>query len=245
MEDPLVHASHDCGHEHFTGRGGWLRAGVMGATDGLVSIAGLMMGVSGTVSDQKTLLISGFAGMVAGALSMAVGEYISVSSTRDLQIADVAKERREQERSPESRAHELDELTEIYVKRGLSLGLARQVAEELSRDIDSAVVAHARDELGIDVEDMDNPLEAMFSSLLAFIVGAAFPLLAGIPFSEFTVRTAAVLMSSCVGLLIMGAIGGKLGGANPSAGAARVFVGGALAMGITFGLGKAVGVVLD
>mmetsp|Transcript_46777 Transcript_46777/g.118385 ORF Transcript_46777/g.118385 Transcript_46777/m.118385 type:complete len:153 (+) Transcript_46777:180-638(+) len=120
---------HECGHEHASGRGNWLRAGVMGATDGLVSTAGLMMGVSGSVTDHKTLVMSGVAGLVAGCLSMAVGEFISVSSARDAELADVEKERQEQLRGHQSRAHELEELTQIYVDRGLSPGLARQVAQ--------------------------------------------------------------------------------------------------------------------
>eukprot|EP00192_Tetraselmis_astigmatica_P019283 CAMPEP_0117674278 /NCGR_PEP_ID=MMETSP0804-20121206/14946_1 /TAXON_ID=1074897 /ORGANISM="Tetraselmis astigmatica, Strain CCMP880" /LENGTH=259 /DNA_ID=CAMNT_0005483123 /DNA_START=148 /DNA_END=927 /DNA_ORIENTATION=+ len=248
LAEPLVaavhHHSHDCGHEHYSNRGGWLRAGVMGATDGLVSTAGLMMGVAGSVSDRETLLISGFAGLVAGALSMAVGEFISVSSTRDSQAADVEKERIEQAKGPAARAAELEELTGIYITRGLSPGLARQVAQELSRDPESTVRAHARDELGIDVEELANPVEAMLSSLLAFIVGACFPLVAAIPFMDYTLRTISVVGSSCVGLLMMGMLSGILGGACPWVGATRVFVGGVMAMAITYGTGTAIGKVL-
>mmetsp|Transcript_12068 Transcript_12068/g.30382 ORF Transcript_12068/g.30382 Transcript_12068/m.30382 type:complete len:218 (-) Transcript_12068:1207-1860(-) len=216
----------------------------MGASDGLVSTAGLMMGIAGSSSDQTTLIMSGVAGLVAGALSMAVGEFISVSSSRDSEEADVEKERIEQVKSPASRRHELTELTQIYVDRGLSPGLAHQVALELSADTEMAVRAHARDELGIDVDAMSNPWQAAFSSLLAFIVGALFPLLASIPFSNYVVRTAAVAVSSCVGLVIMGVIGSLLGGAKPWRGAVRVLVGGILAMGITFGIGAAFGVAL-
>lgn len=218
---------------------------MMGATDGLVSTAGLMMGIAGSVTDQKTVVMSGVAGLVAGCLSMAVGEYISVSSARDAEMADVEKERQEQLRSPTARRYELDELTQIYIDRGLSPVLARQVAEELSSDPELAVKTHARDELGIDVDAMSNPFEAALSSLVAFIVGALFPLLASVPFTDYVARTAAVASSSVVGLLILGVTGSVLGGAKPVIGAMRVLVGGLLAMGVTFGVGKAFGVVLD
>jgi len=235
---------HECGHQHYSNRGGWLRAGVMGASDGLVSTAGLMMGIAGTSTDQKTLVMSGVAGLVAGALSMAVGEFISVSSARDSEEADVEKERQEQIKSPSARQAELEELTQIYVERGVSVELARRVAEELSADTELAVRTHARDELGIDMDAMSNPWEAAFSSLLAFIAGALFPLIASIPFTNYVIRTSAVALSSCVGLLLMGLAGSMLGGAKPWRGAARVLIGGILAMGITYGIGAAFGVVL-
>jgi len=203
------------------------------------------MGVAGSVSDRKTVLVSGFAGLVAGALSMAIGEFISVSSARDSQQADLQKEREEQLKSPEAAARELEELTQIYVDRGLSEDLARQVALELSKDLDSTVRAHARDELGIDMEDLANPWTAMISSLVAFALGACFPLLAAIPFDDYLHRTVCIVASSCVGLVIMGALGSALGGVNMFVGAARVFVGGLMAMGLTFGIGTAFGISMD
>eukprot|EP00775_Hariotina_reticulata_P000676 gene676-974_t len=165
LEAPLVRDADDCErchHEHFSSRTGWLRAFVLGANDGLISVAALMLGV-GAGSDQlHTMQLSGIAALVAGACSMACGEYISVASQKDAEEADIEKERLEQLKGPDARERELDELTQIYVNRGLNEVLARQVAMELSAH--DVVKAHARDELGIDVDDLANPLQASLAS---------------------------------------------------------------------------------
>lgn len=166
---------------------------------------------------------------------MAVGEYISVSSQRDAEQADIEKERQEQAKGPEAQARELDELTDIYQGRGLSYELARRVAEELtSRDV---IRAHARDELGIDLDELANPLQAALASMLAFAVGAGMPLLAGAFISSRLWRIISVALVSSFGLLFFGILGAVLGGAWWLRGAARVLVGGWIAMGITFGFG--------
>jgi len=159
---------------HLSGRAAWLRAAVLGANDGLISTSSLMVGVAAASSGRSAILVAGVAGLTAGALSMAAGEYVSVASQRDTERADVERERRELELAPDN---ELKELTAIYEKRGLSAPLARQVAVELSAG--DALTAHARDELGIDLEAFANPVQASLVSALSFIVGAIAALVAG------------------------------------------------------------------
>ncbi|KAK9901345.1 hypothetical protein WJX75_007573 [Coccomyxa subellipsoidea] len=223
-------------HQHFSQRAPWLRAAVLGANDGLVSVASLMLGVEGGTNELHPVVLAGVAGLVAGALSMAVGEFVSVSSQRDAEEADIEKERKEQAKGPAARAHELEELTAIYEDRGLSHGLARQVAEELTaKDV---IRAHARDELGIDVDDMTNPYQAAASSALAFIVGAGLPLLAAAFIEDPKMRILSVVLVSAFGLTTFGVTGAVLGGAGVLKGGTRVLVGGLVAMGITYGFGR-------
>jgi VIT1/CCC1 family predicted Fe2+/Mn2+ transporter len=227
-------------HQHFSHRAPWLRAFVLGANDGLVSNASLILGVSAAANaDIRAMRVAGVAGLVAGALSMAVGEYISVSSQRDAEEADVEKERQEQAKGPEARARELEELAGIYMARGLSETLAREVARELTaKDV---IRAHARDELGIDLDEMANPLQASVASAVAFSVGAGVPLLAGAFVPGSAGRIGAVVAVTAAMLVAIGSLGAHLGGARIWRGALRVLVGGCLAMGATFGIGAAFG----
>ena len=223
-------------HVHYSHRAPWLRAAVLGANDGLVSTASLMLGVGGGTESLRALVLAGVAGLVAGALSMAVGEYISVSSQRDSEEADVEKERREQEKGPAARAHELAELAEIYEERGLTKDLALAVAKQLTeRDV---IRAHARDELGIDLDDMSNALQAAFASSASFTVGAAVPLLAAAFIQAEVPRLLSLLAAALSTLIVLGATGAALGGAPKWKGALRILIGGGVAMGITYGIGR-------
>lgn len=223
-------------HEHYSHRAPWLRAGVLGANDGLCSVASLMLGVGGGDNNLHTLVLAGVAGLVGGALSMACGEYISVSSQKDAEEADIEKERREQEKGPEARAHELDELTDIYIGRGISPGLARQVAVELTET--DVIKAHARDELGIDLDELANPLQAALASALAFTVGAGIPLLGAAFIRDANYRLVSLVVCSTAGLALFGGIGAWLGGATLIRGGMRVVIGGWLTMGLTYGAGR-------
>jgi VIT1/CCC1 family predicted Fe2+/Mn2+ transporter len=226
-----------CDHEHFSNRAPWLRAMVLGANDGLVSVAALMMGVAGGNADLSFLRLSGVAGLIAGALSMAVGEYVSVSSQRDAEHADIKKEIEEQLKGPEAQARELEELAQIYVSRGVPYHLAFQVAHHLTET--DVIRAHARDELGIDIDDMANPWQAAGVSFLCFGLGATIPLLAGAFLAEQWARILSILLSTTAGLLIFGVLGAYLGGASVTKGALRVVLGGWAALGISYGIGAA------
>jgi vacuolar iron transporter family protein len=230
-------APDDDEHEHYSHRSPWLRAGVLGANDGLVSTASLMLGVGGGSDSLRTLVLAGVAGLVAGALSMAVGEYISMSSQRDAEEADIAKEAAEQAKGPAARARELGELAAIYEARGISPGLARAVAEELSAQ--DVVRAHARDELGIDVDALANPLQAAAASALSFTIGAVIPLLAAAFIQPVGPRFASLITASCVALFSFGVTGAVLGGAPWWRGGLRVLLGGSAAMALTYGIGRA------
>lgn len=234
--EALLQRHEDDEHVHYSHRAPWLRAFVLGANDGLVSVASLMLGVGAASTDLKTMQLSGVAGLVAGALSMACGEYISVASQKDAEEADIEKERAEQLKGPEAQARELEELMHIYIQRGLSPTLARQVAEELTAG--DVVRAHARDELGIDVDDLANPWQASVTSALAFSLGAGLPLLAGAFVLDAFLRMSVVAAASTLGLLLFGALGAWLGGATLWRGALRVLLGGWLAMVLTFGIGR-------
>jgi VIT1/CCC1 family predicted Fe2+/Mn2+ transporter len=226
-------------HLHRSGRAPWLRAMVLGANDGLVSTAALLAGVGAASKDLQTLRLTGTAGLIAGALSMAVGEYVSVASQRDAEAADVHKEVLEQLKGPEARAHELAELAAIYEARGVPPELARAVAVALSEH--DVVRAHARDELGIDVDELARPTQAAVVSFLTFSFGAAIPLLAASFISNDLARALVTLAATTVGLLVFGLLGAYLGGAGLLRGGARVLVGGWLALGITYGIGAAFG----
>jgi len=223
-----------CDHKHYSHRSPWLRAMVLGANDGLISVASLMLGVGAVNNDVKSMVVSGLAGLVAGACSMAIGEFVSVFSQRDSELADVEKERQEHMKGPEAQARELEELTQIYVGRGLSYSLAKKVAEELT--MGDALKAHARDELGIDMDDLSNPMQAAFASAVAFSLGAAIPLLAGSFIVTTKYRIISIVLTSTMALTGFGAIGAKLGGASMTKAAMRVLIGGWIAMLITYGV---------
>jgi len=220
---------------HFTHRIGWLRAAVLGANDGIVSTAALIVGVAAAESSRHATLLAGLAGLVAGAMSMAAGEYISVSSQSDTEKADMARERRELSESPEA---ELAELTGIYEKRGLDHALARQVAEQLTaRD---AFAAHARDELGLTEAQSARPIQAALASALTFSVGAALPLVisALVPAGRLIML---VTVSSLLCLGLLGAVAARAGGASLWRGALRVTFWSALALAITAAVGRLFG----
>ncbi|KAL3679002.1 hypothetical protein R1sor_021958 [Riccia sorocarpa] len=237
--EPQIVAHKDGAHWHYSHRSPWLRALVLGANDGLVSISSLMLGVGAVKSDVKAMVISGLAGLVAGAGSMAIGEFVSVFSQRDTEMADLEKERREHAKGPEAQASELEELAQIYVGRGLPYYLAKQVAEELTK-VD-ALKAHARDELGIDIDDLSNPMQAALASAMAFSLGGGVPLLAGAFISSLKTRIIVVVTASSVALATFGAVGARLGGAPMWKAALRVLLGGWLAMGLTYGILRLLG----
>jgi len=219
--------------QHRSERIGWLRAAVLGADDGIVSTASLIVGVASAASSRQQVIVAGIAGLVAGALSMAAGEYVSVSSQADTERADLDRERREL--ATESQAEE-DELAGIYVGRGLDPDLARQVARQLMAK--DALAAHARDELGLTEELAARPLQAAFASAATFTAGAAVPILTIVVFPPSVVVVSAV---SLLCLVVLGAVAARAGGASPLVGAARVGFWGALAMAVTAGVGRLFG----
>lgn len=223
---------------HAVERAGWLRAAVLGANDGIVSTASLMVGVAGAAADKPEVMIAGIAGLVAGALSMAAGEYVSVSSQADSEAADLRRERWELANQPDA---ELDELTGIYMARGLSPELARQVAIELTRH--DALAAHARDELSITHLTRARPLQAAIASAASFAVGAALPLIVALllPISLLAI---AVVGASLFALAGLGALAARAGGAPVPRAVARVVFWGALAMAVTYGVGLLFGTVI-
>ena len=224
------------GETHRTDRIGWLRAAVLGANDGIVSTASLMIGFAVAGSARHDILLAGMAGLVGGALSMAAGEFISVSSQADTEAADIAQERHELDRHPEA---ELHELTTIYVHRGLDPTLARQVAEQLTAH--DALASHARDELGIIHDRRARPLQAALASAAAFAAGAALPL--GITLiTPARVLAAVVTLVSLVCLASLGAMAARIGGASAWRGAMRVTAWSALAMLATALIGHSFGI---
>jgi len=223
---------------HLVDRIGWLRAAVLGANDGIVSTASLIVGVAAAATTQNNVLIAGVAGLVAGAMSMAAGEYVSVSSQSDTEQADIIRERKELKANPE---HELDELAEIYVKRGLDQGLARQVASQLMAK--DALGAHTRDELGISEHTTARPVQAALTSAVSFAIGAAMPLLM-VVVAPATMLALIVSAASLAFLALLGAVGARAGGANILRATVRVTFWGALAMAITAAIGKLVGTVV-
>jgi VIT1/CCC1 family predicted Fe2+/Mn2+ transporter len=222
---------------HRTAHAGWLRAAVLGANDGIVSTGALVVGVAAAGTPQSTLLLTGLAGLVAGAVSMAAGEYVSVHSQSDLENADLTQEREELRDQPEA---ELRELTGIYVKRGLDPALARQVAEQLTAH--DALAAHARDELGIIETLAPRPVLAALSSAASFTVGALIPLLLVVMFGGSLLIPA--VAAGCLLLLgTLGAVAARIGGASMARGALRVTGWGALALALTASIGTLFGVV--
>ena len=223
---------------HLVERIGWMRAAVLGANDGIVSTASLIVGVAAAAANQNDVLIAGVAGLVAGAMAMAAGEYVSVSSQSDTERADLARERQELRENP---AFELDELAKIYVQRGVDKVLARQVAQQLMAK--DALTAHARDELGISEITTARPVQAALTSAATFAVGAAMPLLMVV----VSPASALVMMVSAASLgflALLGAVGARVGGANVLRATARVTFWGAFAMALTAGIGKLFGTVI-
>jgi VIT1/CCC1 family predicted Fe2+/Mn2+ transporter len=221
---------------HFSERIGWLRAAVMGANDGIVSTASLVVGVAAAETPRGSVIVAGVAGLVAGAMSMAAGEYVSVSSQADTENADLARERKE---LASDGGFELEELTEIYVKRGLDKSLARQVAEQLmSHD---ALGAHARDELGISEQMSARPVQAAMASAATFAVGAALPL--GMVFVSPEAFLPMIVSITSLGFLsLLGGVSAYVGGAPVARATARVTFWGALAMAATAAIGALLGV---
>jgi VIT1/CCC1 family predicted Fe2+/Mn2+ transporter len=226
----------DLEHDQSVGaRLNWLRAGVLGANDGIVSVAGIVVGVAGATSNRGTILTAGIAGLVAGALSMAAGEYVSVSTQRDTERALLAKEARELVEMPEE---ELEELVQIYRDKGLSEGLARQVAVELTaRD---AFAAHVDAELGLDPDDLTNPWHAALASAVAFFCGALLPLLAVVlPGDSW--RVPVTFVAVVLALVATGLLSASAGDASRRRAVWRNVMGGTLAMVVTYGVGQLVG----
>lgn len=221
---------------HKTHRIGWLRAAVLGANDGIVSTASLILGVSAAGASSQSILIAGVAGLVAGAMSMAAGEYVSVSSQADTENADLDRERKELAADPE---HEQQELAAIYVGRGLDEGLASEVATQLMAH--DALGAHGRDELGISESLAARPVQAALASASTFSVGAALPLLVVLLVPDSALMEV-VAVSSLLFLALLGALAGRVGGASVLTATVRVTFWGALAMALTAGVGALFGV---
>jgi vacuolar iron transporter family protein len=220
---------------HRSDRAGWLRAAVLGADDGLVSTAALLVGLVAAGAAKTALMTAGAAALTAGALSMAIGEYVSVSAQSDAEKADVKKEAGELEQDPEQ---EHAELVAIYEQRGLSHELAMQVATALHAH--DALAAHLRDELGHDERTRARPVQAASVSAVSFAIGSVLPLLAvGLTPSSF--RVAVLALVTIVSMCVLGGFGAQLGGASALRGALRVGIGGCLALAITYGVGLALG----
>ena len=227
------------GEAHRTGRAGWLRAAVLGSDDAIVSTASLMIGVAASAAPKQAILISGVAGLVAGAMSMAVGEFVSVSSQRDTERADVEREKHELATQPVA---ELEELAGIYERRGLSKALAKEVATQLSAH--DRLAAHLRDELTLDPETLARPLQAAWISAVSFGVSGMVPIVA-LMLAPQLLRMPAIAGLSLIGLAGLGALGGWLGGAPMVRAALRVTLGGGLAMAVTALVGWLVGLVVE
>ena len=223
---------------HLIGRIGWLRAAVLGANDGIISTASLILGMASAASSKSAVLLAGVAGLVAGAMAMAAGEYVSVSSQSDTELADLASERRQLLDDPE---FEAEELAQIYVARGVDAGLARQVAQQLMAK--DALSAHARDELGISESSKAQPVQAALASAVTFSIGAAAPL-ALLLVSRSHWLLPVVSLGSLAFLALLGMLGARTGGAEVAKPTLRVMFWGALAMALTAGTGAIVGTVL-
>jgi VIT1/CCC1 family predicted Fe2+/Mn2+ transporter len=212
---------------------------VLGANDGIISTAALLLGVAAADSSRSAILTAGMAGLVAGAVSMALGEYVSVSSQRDTERSDIAKETWELEHQAD---HELDELAGIYQAKGLAPPLAREVAVQLTAH--DALGSHLRDELGISSDELARPLQAAWSSAAAFTVGGGIPMLAA-SLSSMSVRIGAIITVALLALVVLGYTGARLGGASPGRPIARVVLGGAAAMVVTMLVGKLFGAAVS
>jgi vacuolar iron transporter family protein len=213
----------------------WLRAGVLGANDGIVSTAGIVIGVAAATSDRGAIATAGVAGLAAGAMSMAAGEYVSVSTQRDTEQALLTKERRELREMP---GEELEELAQIYAGKGLSPELAHEVARQLTAH--DALAAHAEAELGIDPDDLTNPWQAAWASMVSFTVGALLPLVA-ILLPPVAARVAVTALAVVAALVVTGAVSARLGRAPARPAVLRNVAGGVLAMVVTYAIGSLVG----
>ncbi len=220
---------------HLIERIGWLRAAVLGANDGIISTSSLVVGVAAAATSASEILVAGTAGLVAGAMSMAAGEYVSVSSQADTEEADMAKERRELAEQPEA---ELEELTQIYVARGVEPALARKVAEQMTAK--DAFAAHARDELGLAEHVVARPVQAALTSAVTFAVGAALPLALALVSPQARLQVI-VAVGSLLGLAVLGAVGARAGGASVGKPTVRVTFWGAIAMAASAVIGALVG----
>ena len=229
---PFPHEPH---RDRLGQRLNWLRAGVLGANDGIISTAGLVIGVAAATAERGPILTAGLAGLTAGAVSMALGEYVSVSTQRDAERALLDLERRELAAWPEE---ELEELAGFYVAKGASPETARRLAEELTAH--DAFAAHVDVELGLDPDDLTNPWLAAGSSALAFTLGSALPLLA-IGLASPDLRIAATFVVVLLALALTGWVSAALGGARPARAVARLLVGGAAAMAVTYAVGQLIG----
>lgn len=228
--------THDEPHDDVSGdRMNWLRAGVLGANDGIVSTASLVVGVAGATTDKSQILVAGLAGLFAGAMSMASGEYVSVSSQRDAERALLAQERRELKEMPEE---ELRELTDIYENKGLAPDTAREVAAQLTEH--DALAAHAEAELGLDPDELTNPWGAAIASFVSFTIGALLPLLA-ITLTPPSLRVPITVAAAVITLALTGFISAKLSGAPRQRAILRNVIGGLIAMGVTYAIGSLVG----
>ncbi|MFI9403167.1 VIT family protein [Nocardia sp. NPDC052316] len=230
--EPAGAHPHEPHAEGMAAKLNWLRAGVLGANDGIVSTAGLVVGVAAATTDTSTIFTAGIAGLSAGAISMAVGEYVSVSTQRDSERALLAKEQRELREAPD---FELAELAGIYEAKGLSAATARKVAEELTAH--DAFTAHAEAELGLDPEELTNPWQAAGSSAVSFTLGALLPLLA-ILLPPVPLRIPITFAAVLIALAITGSVSARLGGSDRGRAVLRVVIGGALAMAVTYGIGQ-------
>jgi VIT1/CCC1 family predicted Fe2+/Mn2+ transporter len=231
---PTLHENEPHGND-IAHRLNWLRAGVLGANDGIVSVAAIVVGVAGATAETGPILTAGAAGLVGGAISMALGEYVSVSSQSDSQKALIEKERRELEEEPEE---ELAELAAIYQSKGLSQDTAQAVARELTEH--DALSAHLSAELNIDQEDIVNPWHAAFASAIAFVAGAILPMLA-ILLPPENIRVPLTFAAVLVALAVTGSVGAWIGGSSKSRAAVRVVIGGAVALAATFAIGNLLG----
>ncbi|HEY2042113.1 MAG TPA: VIT family protein [Jatrophihabitans sp.] len=220
------------------GRLNWLRAGVLGANDGIVSVAGIVVGVAGATAARGTIFTAGLAGLVAGGVSMALGEYVSVSSQRDSETAQLAQEKRELAETPEQ---EMAELTALYQAKGLSAATARTVATELTAH--DALAAHLDAELQIDPEDLASPIQAAAASALSFTVGALLPLLA-ILLPPAGYRILVTFVAVLVALGVAGAASARIGGSSVRRAVARVVIGGAIGLAFTYGVGHLFGTAI-
>jgi VIT1/CCC1 family predicted Fe2+/Mn2+ transporter len=236
VSDQLTHAEPHGGE--LSSRLNWLRAGVLGANDGIVSVAGIVVGVAAATTERSPIAMAGIAGLVAGAVSMALGEYVSVSSQRDSERAQLAKERRELRESPEE---ELEELTELYEAKGLAPETAQRVAQELTEH--DALAAHLEVELHLDPEELTSPWQAAAASAVSFTVGALLPLIA-ILVSPATWRVPVTVLVVLLALGLAGWLGATLGGATRRRAVLRVIIGGALGLAVTYGVGTLVGGVV-
>ena len=231
---PVIHT--DQVEMHRSGRTGWLRAAVLGSDDAIVSTASLMIGVAAASASKQAIMIAGVAGLVAGAMSMAVGEYVSVSSQRDAEQADIGRENQELATEPQA---ELQELALIYEKRGLGKELAMKVAQQLSAH--DRLGAHLRDELGIDQASLARPMQAAWISAASFAFFATIPI-AALLVAPASLRIPLIAVLCLVSLAALGAFGGYPGGAPLGRASLRVTLGGALAMGVTALIGRILGI---